>query len=89
MGLAQRFTPLAVSDAEVLFRDKLAATFGAMEWQPVADGSIHRFHVPGDKAGTHNGWYVLFHVRHLQVPRMKSAPLTSPETATEPFTFGW
>lgn len=60
MGPALRFTPLAVSDAEVLFRDKLAATFGAMDWQPVADGSIHRFHVPGDKAGTHNGWYVLF-----------------------------
>lgn len=60
MGPALRFTPLAVSDAEVLFRDKLAATFGAMDWQPLADGSIHRFHVPGDKAGTHNGWYVLF-----------------------------
>lgn len=60
MGPALRFSPLAVSDAEVLFRDKLAATFGAMDWQPVADGSIHRFHVPGDKAGTHNGWYVLF-----------------------------
>lgn len=60
MGLALRFTPFAVTDAVMLFRDKLAATFGTMDLQPVADGSIHRFHVPGDKVGTHNGWYVLF-----------------------------
>ncbi|BAN50677.1 toprim domain-containing protein [Metapseudomonas resinovorans] len=60
MGLALRFTPFAVTDAVMLFRDKLAATFGTMDLQPVADGSIHRFHVPGDKLGTHNGWYVLF-----------------------------
>lgn len=60
MGPALRFTPFAVNNAELLFREKLAATFGAMDWQPIADGSIHRFHVPGDKAGTHNGWYVLF-----------------------------
>lgn len=60
MGPALRFTPCAVNNAELLFREKLAATFGAMDWQPVADGSIHRFHIPGDKAGTHNGWYVLF-----------------------------
>ena len=26
----------------------------------MADGGIHRFHVPGDKAGALNGWYVLF-----------------------------
>jgi putative DNA primase/helicase len=26
---------------------------------PVPDGRLHRFHVPGDKAGTFNGWYVL------------------------------
>ena len=60
MGPALRSPPFAVNNTEMLFRDKLAGTFGAMDWQPVADGSIHRFHVPGDKAGTHNGWYVLF-----------------------------
>ncbi len=49
MGLAQRFTPVVVSHAEKLFRDKLAATYGAMDWLPVADGLIHRFHIPGDK----------------------------------------
>jgi len=26
----------------------------------VADGRIHRFHVNGDKAGSKNGWYVLY-----------------------------
>lgn len=60
MGPALRFTPLAVIDAVMLFRDNLATVFGTMDWLPIADGSIHRFHVPGDKAGTYNGWYVLF-----------------------------
>lgn len=49
MGPAQRFTPLAVTDAAVLFRSKLAANFGNTDWLPAADGSIHRFHVLGDK----------------------------------------
>jgi putative DNA primase/helicase len=26
----------------------------------IPDGKIHRFHVAGDKAGTRNGWYVLY-----------------------------
>lgn len=60
MAPALCFTPLAVTDAIMLFRDNLATVFGTMDWLPVADGSIHRFHVPGDKAGTYNGWYVLF-----------------------------
>lgn len=60
MGPALRFTPPTVTDAVFLFRDKLATIFGTMDWLPVADGSIHRFHVPGDKTGTQNGWYVLF-----------------------------
>lgn len=60
MGPALRFTPPTVTDAVMLFRDKLATIFGTMDWLPVADGSIHRFHVPGDKTGTQNGWYVLF-----------------------------
>ena len=45
--------------AELAFRDALQATFGPLDWLPVADGTIHRFRVPDDKAGTLNGWYVL------------------------------
>ena len=26
----------------------------------IADGAIHRFHVEGDRAGTTNGWYVIY-----------------------------
>lgn len=45
--------------AELAFRDALQATFGALDWLPIADGTIHRFRVPDDKPGTLNGWYVL------------------------------
>ncbi|MGY8822158.1 MAG: toprim domain-containing protein [Pseudomonadales bacterium] len=45
--------------AELAFRDALQATFGSLDWLPVADGTIHRFRVPDDKPGTLNGWYVL------------------------------
>ena len=44
---------------ETAFRNALQATYGRLDWLPVADGTLHRFHVPGDKAGTFNGWYVL------------------------------
>lgn len=44
----------------IQFHEALQAAFGALGWPPIADGNIHRFHVPGDKAGTLNGWYVLF-----------------------------
>ncbi|MDH1056342.1 toprim domain-containing protein [Aquipseudomonas alcaligenes] len=47
-------------DGVIAFRDALQAVFGPLEWLPLADGSIHRFHAPGDRAGSHNGWYVLF-----------------------------
>ena len=47
-------------DCVTAFRDELQSVFGHLEWMPQADGAIHRFHVPGDKAGTLNGWYVLF-----------------------------
>lgn len=42
------------------YRDAMQGTFGPLDWLPIADGSIHRFHVPGDKTGTLNGWYLLF-----------------------------
>ena len=47
-------------DCITAFRDALQSVFGPLEWLPEADGIIHRFHVPGDKPGTLNGWYVLF-----------------------------
>lgn len=42
------------------FRMTIEANFGALDWLPIPDGRIHRFRVPGDKPGTHNGWYVFF-----------------------------
>lgn len=49
-----------MDDAAILFRNALQATYGQLDWLPVPDGSIHRFRVPDDKPGTHNGWYVLY-----------------------------
>lgn len=46
-------------DCVSAFRDALQASYGPLEWVPVPDGTLRRFHVPGDKAGTCNGWYVL------------------------------
>ncbi|WPP47263.1 toprim domain-containing protein [Pseudomonas sp. AN-1] len=48
-----------MTDPVILFRDELAVTFGPLDWLPIPDGQIHRFHVPGDRAGSRNGWYVL------------------------------
>ena len=47
-------------DSVIAYRDALQAYFGQIGFMPVPDGSIHRFHVPGDKQGTCNGWYLLF-----------------------------
>lgn len=47
-------------DCLIAFRDALQAVFGPLKWLPVADGAIHRFHVPGDRSSTKNGWYVLY-----------------------------
>ncbi len=47
-------------DCVIAFRDALQAHYGPLDWLPIADGSIHRVHVPGDKPGTLNGWYLLF-----------------------------
>ncbi len=49
-----------MTDATILFRDALQSVYGPLDWLPVPDGSIRRFHVPGDKSGTLNGWYTLF-----------------------------
>jgi len=47
-------------DSVSLFRDALQSVYGPIDWLPIPDGDIHRFHVPGDNPGTRNGWYVLF-----------------------------
>ncbi len=49
-----------MTDATIMFRDALQSAYGPLDWLPVPDGAIHRFHVPDDKAGTLNGWYVLY-----------------------------
>jgi putative DNA primase/helicase len=47
-------------DCVIQFRDALQAAYGPLDLIPVPSGDIHRFHVPGDKQGTLNGWYLLF-----------------------------
>ena len=47
-------------DGVILFRDALQDVYGPLDWLPEPDGAIHRFHVPGDKQGSENGWYVLY-----------------------------
>ena len=49
-----------MTSATIMFRDALQSVYGPLDWLPVPDGAIHRFHVPYDKAGTLNGWYVLY-----------------------------
>ena len=49
-----------MTDPVILFREAMAATFGPLDFMPIPDSQIHRFHVPGDRAGSHNGWYVLY-----------------------------
>lgn len=49
-----------MNDVAILFRDALQGIFGQLDWLPADDGDIHRFHVPGDKSGSQNGWYVLY-----------------------------
>lgn len=48
-----------MADPVILFRSELEAAFGPLDLMPKPDGCIHRFHVPGDRAGSHNGWYVM------------------------------
>ncbi len=48
-----------MTDPVLLFHAELEAAFGALAWLPIPDGQIQRFHVPGDSAGSRNGWYCL------------------------------
>lgn len=47
-------------DCVIQFRDALQDAFGPLDLRPIPDSNIHRFHVPGDKQGSLNGWYILF-----------------------------
>lgn len=51
---------LGLEKVEITFRNALQEAFGSLDWLPLADGEIHRFHVPGDRAGSLNGWYALY-----------------------------
>lgn len=44
----------------ICFRDAMQEVLGRLDWLPEPDAKIHRFHVPGDRSGTKNGWYVMF-----------------------------
>ncbi|MGE6993780.1 toprim domain-containing protein [Pseudomonas sp. NPDC047961] len=48
-----------MADSVIEFRNAVARVFGPIELTPIGDGQIHRFRVPGDRAGTQNGWYAL------------------------------
>ena len=48
-----------MTEAVLQFRRALETAFGSLDLLLIADGRIHRFHVPGDRAGSLNGWYVL------------------------------
>ncbi|MGV8889808.1 MAG: toprim domain-containing protein [Pseudomonas sp.] len=48
-----------MTDPVTLFRDALQVMCGSLYWMPIPDGNIHRFYVPGDRAGSRNGWYML------------------------------
>ena len=48
-----------MTETPILFRNALESVFGRLDCLPVADGHIHRFHVPGDRPGSLNGWYLL------------------------------
>ncbi|MGK8435915.1 toprim domain-containing protein [Ectopseudomonas hydrolytica] len=59
-GASAPTASLGLEKVEIAFRNALQEAFGRLDWLPLADGEIHRFHVPGDRAGSMNGWYVLY-----------------------------
>tara|TARA_R110000851_G_C13100504_1_gene568233 strand:- start:10040 stop:10966 length:927 start_codon:yes stop_codon:yes gene_type:complete len=42
------------------FGAELEAAYGCLGLTPIPNSQIHRFHVPGDKKDSKNGWYILF-----------------------------
>lgn len=51
---------LGLEKAERACLDAMQGIFGQLDFMPVADSTLHRFHVPGDRTGSQNAWYVLF-----------------------------
>ncbi|NPU91911.1 MAG: toprim domain-containing protein [Gammaproteobacteria bacterium] len=39
----------------------MEAEYGPLDFMLIVDGKIHRFHVPGDRKGSDNGWYIFYH----------------------------
>jgi len=48
-----------MADVRTQFQEEIRGKLGPVDVLPVPDGGVHRFHVPGDRAGSKNGWYVL------------------------------
>lgn len=46
-------------DAIEDFHIAMQRVFGPLNWQPIADGKIRRFHIAEDRFGTQNGWYII------------------------------
>lgn len=42
------------------FLNEMQSLFGPLPVTPIGDGRLHRFHIPGDRMGSRNGWYVLY-----------------------------
>lgn len=51
---------LGLEKVEQACLDAMQGIFGQLDFTPEADSTIHRFHVPGDRTGSQNAWYILF-----------------------------
>ena len=47
-------------DCVIGMRDAMQSVYGALDFLPQPSGTLQRFHVPGDKSGSLNGWAVLY-----------------------------
>ena len=62
-------------DGVIAFRDAMQNTFGLLDWLPIADGSIQRFHVPGGPLpGDHAHNEAVFRIQRDMIP-VVTAPL--------------
>lgn len=48
-----------IADPVSAFLDAMQSAYGLLDFTPIPSGDIHRFYIPGDRAGSRNGWYVL------------------------------
>src|SRR3990167_3480584 len=49
-----------ISTIEISIKDAMSQNHISYGGQIIADGSIHRFHINGDKTQSLNGWYVIY-----------------------------